>query len=163
MGENTFGFSLASRKATFYDDGKKAINCSTWQQCGRAVAALLSLKRLPDDENDRSVTLSQFQERPLFVSSFTVSQQHMLESVKRVMGAGDGEWQVDYQPTNTQYKEGMEELSQGKQMGFYKARYARVFSASGDADFKTDNKLLGLPEEDLDEATRRAIDLSKEL
>ncbi|OKL58562.1 hypothetical protein UA08_06058 [Talaromyces atroroseus] len=162
MGEDTFGFKWASRQVTFYDEGKKSINCSTWDQCGRAVAALLSLKRLPDDEDDKSVTLSRFQDRPLFVSSFTVSQKDMLESVKRVTGATEGEWKVSYQPSNTRYKEGLEELYRGKQTGFYKAMYARVFYPSGDADFGPDNMLLGLPEEDLDEATRRAIEISEE-
>ncbi|KAL2678365.1 hypothetical protein Neosp_009111 [[Neocosmospora] mangrovei] len=160
-GENTFGFSMDNRTVTFYDDGKKRVNTSTWEQCGRSVAALLELKRLPDDQGDNSVTISRFQDRPLFVSSFTVSQRDVLESVKRVTVTTDDEWKVTYQPATERYEEGMEELGQGNQMGFYKAMFARVFYANGDADFEPDNKLLGLPEENIDEATRKAIGMAK--
>ncbi|PMB70240.1 hypothetical protein BM221_004891 [Beauveria bassiana] len=157
VGASTFGFDLDNRTATYYDDGQKRINVSSWEQCGRAVAALLDLKRLPDNESDKSVTVSHFQDRPLFVSSSTVNQREILESLKRITHTGDADWKVTYQQANERYKEGMDELAAGNQMGFYKAMYARVFYAAGDADFETDNELLGLVEEDIDELTRKFI------
>jgi hypothetical protein len=39
--------------------------------------------------------------------------------------------------------------------------YARVFYPVGDADFETDNSLLGLSDEDLNEATRAGIKLAE--
>ena len=37
-----YGFDFAKREVTFYDEGETKITTSTWPQCGRAVAALLS-------------------------------------------------------------------------------------------------------------------------
>jgi hypothetical protein len=161
FGDSTFGFDFKSRKLTLYDDGNLAINVSTWPQCGRALAALLSLKILPDSEDDGSVTFSSFQERPLYVNSFRVSQRDMFDSVLKMTGTTGADWQITHQPTNERFKQGWEELGQGNQLGFYKAMYARAFYPSGDVNFGSDNKLLGLPSESLDEATLKAIEMSK--
>ncbi|KAF7557538.1 hypothetical protein G7Z17_g536 [Cylindrodendrum hubeiense] len=160
VGNQTFGFDLKNRAATFYDNGKKAVNVSTWPQCGRAVAALLSLKVLPEDENDKSVTVSQFHNKSLYVTSFKVSQRDILKSVEVATGTTEKDWKITHQPSDVRYKEGMEELSEGDQFGFLKAMYARVFYPSGDADFEPHNKLLSLPEEDLQDATREAIKMA---
>ncbi|WQF83878.1 Putative NAD(P)-binding domain, NAD(P)-binding domain superfamily [Colletotrichum destructivum] len=156
-GPSTFGFDLKSRTVTLYDDGRKAIDISTWAQCGRAVASLLSQKILPEDDNDRSTTISQFDNKTVFVSSFRVSQRDILDSVMRVTGTADSDWKLEHENSEKRYKDGVDELNQGKQDGFLKMLYARVFQPSGDADFESDNDLLGLPVEDLDEATRKAL------
>src|SRR4051794_23008406 len=52
-GPERYGFDFKNHTVTFFDDGNTPINTSTWSQCGRAVANLLSLKVLPDDENDK--------------------------------------------------------------------------------------------------------------
>jgi len=44
------------------------------------------LKELPDDESDTSLTLSRWMNKPLYISSFLISQRDMLDSVNRVMG-----------------------------------------------------------------------------
>ncbi|KAK6223743.1 CipA protein [Colletotrichum tabaci] len=156
-GPSTFGFDLKSRTVTLYDDGRKAIDISTWAQCGRAVASLLSQKILPEDDNDKSTTISQFDNKTVFVSSFRVSQRDILDSVMRVTGTADSDWKLEHENSEKRYKDGVDELNQGKQDGFLKMLYARVFQPSGDADFESDNDLLSLPVEDLDEATRKAL------
>merc|ERR1712080_571641 len=45
-----YGFDFDKREVTFYDDGETKITTSTWEQCGRALAALLSLPVLPMNE-----------------------------------------------------------------------------------------------------------------
>ncbi|KAF5256053.1 hypothetical protein FOXYS1_13493 [Fusarium oxysporum] len=160
--ENMFGFDLKNRKVTMFDDGRKAIPTSTWAQCGRAVAALLSMKKFPDDESDKSVALSRFHDRPAFVSSFNVSQRDILNSVERVTGTDDVDWEIKYQPAKVRYEEGGKELAESNAMGFYKIMFSRVFYATGDADFESDNQLLGLLEDDLDEATANAMDIMNE-
>ena len=55
-----YGFDFNNKSVVFFDEGTTKINTSTWPQCGRAVANLLSLKILPEDESDKSPTLSQF-------------------------------------------------------------------------------------------------------
>ncbi|EAW08550.1 aromatic alcohol reductase [Aspergillus clavatus NRRL 1] len=159
-GAEWFGFDFAARKMTFYDDGETKINVSTWEQCGRALAGLLSLKELPDDENDRSHTVSGWSNKPVFIASFLVSQKDMFESWKRVTGESDADWKIEYEPTAERYKRGLERMQQGDRRGFAQAMYARVFYPSDPGNHERvhglDNEALGLLREDLDECTKNA-------
>jgi hypothetical protein len=151
MGPQWFGFDIANRKVTFYDDGKKKINTSTWGLCGDAVAAIL--------EGDVEV----WADRAVNVSSFLVSQRDMLDSLHRVLGTSDGDWDIEFQGTRERYEEGMREVQEGDRRGFAKAMYAKTFYKDGRGDFETelglDNGKLGLKGETLDEATRRTVKL----
>ena len=158
LGEQWFGFSIKDRKVTFFDDGKTIINTSTWNQCGRAVAALLSLP-----ESDASPALSQWKNKPLYLSSFTITQRDMLDSIHRVTGTSDKDWEITHQPTAQRYQDGLDEMKKGIMTGFAKAMYSRNFYPNGDAEFESKyglaNGVLGLPKEDLDEATKRAVEM----
>ena len=161
-GEIRYGFDFQNRSVTFFDDGKTKIITTTWEQCGRAVAALLSLPELPFDENDETPTLSQFGNRCVYISSFLISQKDLFESVKRVTQTADADWNVSYEPSAQRYKDGMDAMQKGDMRGFGKMLYARVMFPNGDGDFsaKLDNDLLGLPQEDLDEQTRIAVKMA---
>jgi hypothetical protein len=165
MGNSWYGFDITNKKVTFYDDGKTRINTSTWRQCGRAAAQLLSLKELPDDENDQSPTLSQWRNKPLYISSFLVSQRDMLDSLNRVLGSTDSDWKIEYEPTDVRYKRGLDILKAGNLLGFGMAMYSRAFYPNGDGNYEAKyglaNKALGLPEEDFDEATKLAIQMAE--
>lgn len=165
IGNAWYGFDIPSRKVTFYDDGKTRINTSTWRQCGRAAAHLLSLKELPEDENDQSPTISQWRNKALYISSFLVSQRDMLDSLNRVIGTTDSDWEIEYEPTDVRYKRGQEILKAGNVVGFAMAMYSRTFYPNGDGNYEAKyglaNKALGLPEEDFDEATKLAIDMAE--
>lgn len=156
VGPSTYGFDFPNGTATFYDEGTTKINTTTWPQCGRALAALVNLKRLPEDENDHSVTLAQFCNQPVYISSFTLSQREMFDSINRLLGRTDKDWKISYQPTAQRYKEGLQKLANGDDTGFLKALYARVFAQASGGLFETHNDVLGLPTEDLDEATLAA-------
>lgn len=149
---NAYGFDFAKKKATFFDDGDTNISTSTWPQVGRAVAALMSL---PGEE------LEKLKNKNVFINSFTLSQKDMLNSVLRVTGDKIDDWTVTKEPATERYKNGVEGMMKGDQQGFVKMMYTRVFYPDGNGDFETgrgtSNALLGLPEEDLDEATRAAI------
>jgi len=164
-GPQWFGFDIKNKKVTFYDDGKTSINVSTWLQCGRALAGLLSLKELPEDSNDKSPTVSQWRDKPLYISSFRVSQRDMLDSIHRLTGSTDAEWEIDYESSDERLKNGKAEMQKGIRTGFPKALYARVFFPNGDGDFGSSrglaNSLIGLPKEDLDEATKGTLDMVK--
>ncbi|KAH0526726.1 hypothetical protein TsFJ059_010012 [Trichoderma semiorbis] len=165
MGEPWYGFDIPNKKVTFYDDGKTRINTSTWIQCGRAAAQLLSLKELPDDENDQSPTVSQWRNKTLYISSFLVSQRDMLDSVHRALGTTDSDWQIEYEPTDVRFKRGQEIFKTGNIVGFGMAMYSRVFYPNGDGNYEAKyglaNKVLGLPEEDFDEATKLAVEMTE--
>lgn len=162
-GEIRYGFDFHGKAVTFYDDGDTKICTSTWEQCGRAVAAVLSLPELPADENDKSPTLSQFANSIVYISSFVISQKDMFESVKRVTGTTDADWKVSYEPSAKRYQDGMEAMKKGDMRGFGKMLYARIFFPNGDGNFssKLHNNLLGLPKEDLDERTKVAVKMAE--
>ena len=158
LGEQWFGFDIKNKKVTFFDDGKTYINVSTWKMCGRALAALLSLP-----ESGASPALSQWKNKPFYFASFRICQRDMLDSVNRVTGTTDKDWEITYEPSDKRYKDGLDEMQKGVMTGSVKATYSRVFFPSGDGDFASRselaNGLLNLPEEDLDEATKRAVDM----
>ena len=160
-GPDRFGFDFQKSSFTWLDDGDVPINTSTWAQCGRAVVSLLSLKEIPDDEEDQSTTLSQFCDGPVYISSFRVTQRDIFESVKRVTGTTDADWSISRESAQQRWKEGMSEVQKGNFAAFTRMLYSRMFFASGDGDYEskrgTDNAVLGLPVEDLDESTRVSV------
>ncbi len=158
-GEPCYGIDLVHRTAVLYDDGEVKILTSTWAQCGRAVAAALSLNVLPADEKDAATgppTLSRFFDG-LFVSSFFVSQRDMLASAQRVTGTTDADWTVTTENSRDRWTRGRQDMMKGDRAGFARAMYARIFWPSRDGQYETQNDLLGLPKEDLDAATREAL------
>ncbi|KAI1009942.1 hypothetical protein LB503_011507 [Fusarium chuoi] len=90
-GESRFGFDFDKKTLTLYDDGNVKNSTSTLAQVGRAVARVMSLKELPDDEHDNSLTVSSFLNRAVYLNSFVVSQKDLFESVKRVTGTSDSD------------------------------------------------------------------------
>lgn len=144
---------LTEIQVTFYDDGLTNINTSTWKLCGDAIAALVSLS---------TDGLNEFANEPLYVSSFLVSQRDVLDSLHRVLGTSDADWTINRQPASERYEEGKRELAGGNRVGFAKALYAAIFmEGRGDyeTEFGVDNGKLGLGREELDEATRRAVEM----
>lgn len=164
-GEARFGFDFDKRTLTLYDDGNTKNSTSTLSQVGRAVAKVLSLKELPEDENDKSLTVSSFLQKAVYLKSFVLSQNDMFESVKRVTGTTDADWTVTHENTKERYQAGMAQVKTGNMAGFSKLLYARAFYPDDPSDLasKAQNELLGLPEEDLDEATKAGVDLVKVL
>ncbi|KPM39683.1 hypothetical protein AK830_g6885 [Neonectria ditissima] len=163
QGPQWYGFDFANKKVTFYDDGKTRINTSTWLQCGRALASLLSLKQLPDDENDQSPTISRWRNKPMYISSFRVSQREMLDSIERVTGTTDQDWTIEFEGSKARWERGVKLMQSGDRSGHATAMYSRTFFPNGDGDFETrkglDNEALGLPKEDMDEASKRALEM----
>lgn len=158
-----YGFDFAKREVTFFDEGETKITTSTWVQCGRALAALLSLPVYPMNEQDQQLTLSHFRNRSAFVGSFYVSQKDMFESVLRVTETKEADWKIDYEGAEARYKRGGELFAQGNMGGYAMMLYARSFYKGSPADIQAvlDNEKLGLPKEDFDEATKVAAEMAK--
>lgn len=158
LGEQWFGFDVRNRKVTFFDDGETRINTSTWRQCGRALAALLSLP-----VKGAEPAIEQWRNKGLPLSSFRISQRDMLDSLHRVLGTEDKDWEIRREPTKQRYQDGVEELKNGVFTGRAKAMYTRVFYPNGDGDYEASmglvNDVLGLPKEELDDATKRAVEM----
>ncbi|KAK3303058.1 uncharacterized protein B0T15DRAFT_538961 [Chaetomium strumarium] len=178
-GDPWFGFSIAARKATFFDDGRRTITVSTWAQCGRALAALLSLPESSSSSfssSDSAPSLADFRNGHVNIASWRVSQRDMLDSLHRVLDTTDADWQIAYESTAQRVRDGVAELGRGDYRGFAKNLYATVFAPPSGKDDDDDaaavvdvydyartqgtaNELLGLPEEDLDAATRTAVEM----
>ena len=156
-----FGFDFANRKVTFFDEGETKISTSTWPQVGRAVAALLSLP-VKSEGAKRQACLENFKNQIVYVNSFNVSQKDMLESALRVTDTKEADWTITKEPSKDRCENGLKEIQEGMRVGFAKMMYTRVFypDGCGDVSDKTINHLLDLPEEDIDEATKRAIERS---
>lgn len=158
IGDLGFGFDIKNRKVTFYDDGNTISTVSTWDQCGRAIAALLSLP-----ESGAQPSLVDYKERPLYINSFQISQRIILDSLHRVLGTTDADWDIGYEPTPERYARGMAQLKQGDHTGFPRALYSKAFFKGGSGDHGSrvtlDNRVLGLPVEQLDFCTKRAVDM----
>ncbi|CAN8106126.1 unnamed protein product [Discula destructiva] len=164
QGQHRFGCDVAGRAMTFFDKGEEKITTATWEQCGRAVAALLSLKVLPEDEGDEAPAVETWANKAVYISSFLVSQKDMFESVKRVTGTADADWQIGYVDSGTRYQQALEKMQKGNMMGFAEQMYTRIFFPTGEGDCSRHglaNAALGLPEEDMDEATKEGLRLDK--
>ncbi|ORY03335.1 hypothetical protein BCR34DRAFT_492481 [Clohesyomyces aquaticus] len=161
-----YGFKIPQREVLFFDDGMQRINTSTWPQVGRTVAQLLSLKVVPEDENDKSVTLDSYRNKFAFVSSFAVNQKDMFESLKRVTGTTESDWKITSRPTKEIFEENRAKVAAGDRMAFGMMLYSRIFYPDNSGFFEADNELankkLGLPKEDLDEFTRLAVKMADE-
>ncbi|KAK3721770.1 hypothetical protein LTR37_002935 [Vermiconidia calcicola] len=161
--EARFGFDFDKKEVTFFDSGNEKVNTTTWPQVGRAVARLLSLKVSPEDESDHSPCLSQFNNRSVYISSFLISQRDMLDSVLRVTGDNKDDWKACYEDVKKRFKRGSEMMKQANMTGFAILLYSRIFfkNGGGNVSHKLDNEALGLPEEDLDEATKVAVEMAQ--
>lgn len=109
-----YGIDVSNRKVTFYDDGQRRINTSTWELCGKAVAAIVSL---PKEELE-----GKWRNKSFYISSFRVSQREMLESVHRVLGTSDADWEIEYEGTEERYESGMQGVRNGDPRGFAKGK-----------------------------------------
>ncbi|KAJ5604576.1 hypothetical protein N7510_009730 [Penicillium lagena] len=126
-----YGLDFANRSVTFFDEGETKISTSTWPQ-----------------------------NKLLYLASFTVSQREMFESALRVTGTKESDWTINRESAQERYANGVKEMHEGNRTGFVKMLYTRVFYPDGSGDIEnskgTVNALLGLPKEDLDEATKAA-------
>lgn len=161
-----YGIDINNRTATLFDDGTAKISSSTWPQVGRAVASLLALpiKREDAASTDTTASLNDFKNQLVYVSSFLVSQRDMLASLYRVTDTQESDWTITSEDAKQRYHEGIEQMKQGQRVGFGKMMYTRVFwdgGEPGNVEHKVINDKLGLPKEDLDEATKRTVERAR--
>ncbi|CAF9921760.1 MAG: hypothetical protein GOMPHAMPRED_002388 [Gomphillus americanus] len=157
MGTDLYGFDIKNREVIFFDDGETKFSTSTWPQCGRGMAALLSLP-----VEGQGTTLESFANKPVYIQSFRVSQKDMLASILRVTGDKESDWKVEYQPAQERWEEGRAAMMKGDRQGFARMLYARSMAkdTSGNFEGKLNNDVLGLKDEDLDEWTKFCVDFA---
>lgn len=165
-GTYRYGFDIPKREVMFFDEGEQRMNTTTFPQVARGLASLLSLKVLPEDEDDKSLTLSRYRNDYCYISSFTVNQKEMFESLQHATGTTEKDWKISSRPSKEAFEEGHREMKEGNMEGFGKQLYTRMFFPGDDAQlFETrrglDNEKLGLPKEDLNEFAKRAVEIAE--
>lgn len=124
---------------------------------------MLSLPIKPEG-GDKERCLERFTNSVVYVSSFTVSQRDMLASILRVTGTKESDWKITKVSSVYRFESGVEAIKKGDRSGFAKMS-TRVFYQDGCGNVEktkgTVNSLLGLPEEDIDEFTKIAMEKSK--
>lgn len=160
-----FGIDTLAKEATLFDGGETKITVSTWPQVGRAVAALLDLP-ITAEHGDHTRCLEHFKNSVIYTGSFTVSQRDMLDSVFRVTGDKMENWNITDEPVKQRYESAIAAIKEGDRLAYVRQMYARVFypddSGNHEKTRGLSNDLLDLPKEDLDEATKVAIQRRKE-
>ncbi|KAL8665424.1 MAG: hypothetical protein Q9202_002317 [Teloschistes flavicans] len=160
-GVDRYGFDIPKREVVFFDEGKQALSTSTWAQNGQGVANLLNLKINREDENDKSPCLADWKDKFVYIASFVISQRDMLDSVLRVTGTASKDWTITHEESRKRYQDGLAEFQKGDFRGMARAMYTRNFWPDGLGNHAVtrglDNEKLGLPKEDLDEATKEAV------
>ena len=154
-----FGFDFAAKKASFLDDGMTRMSISTHTQIGRVVAGLLSL---PVASEGSSPSLEEYRNKEVYMASFTVSQNDMLESILRVTGQKREQWTIEHEPSKEKYQKGLEALQKGDTTSFRSMLIARVFypeHAVGNMEKNHGliNEAVGVPLENLDNVTRAIV------
>jgi hypothetical protein len=167
-GPGLHGIDIAKREILWFDDGKQKMHTTTWPQVGRTVANLLALPVKKDVEGE-GVALEDYRNKFAYVASFTLSQRDMLDSVERVTGTKDEDWIMSSTTAKERFADGKKRMMEGDRAGFAHALYARHYFPN-DAEkaglygevYGLDNEKLGLPVEDLDEATKESVKMAEE-
>ncbi|KAI5359662.1 Putative NAD(P)-binding domain, NAD(P)-binding domain superfamily [Septoria linicola] len=161
---SAFGIDINKKEATLFDDGRTRISTTTWPQVGRAVAALLSLP-VKAENGSNEACLEAFRNQLVYIKSFTISQREMLESIFRVSATNESDWRISKERAEERYAEGSKAMIEGDRLGYVRMMYTRVFYADGNGDYESrkgvSNADLGLPTEDIDAATRVAVERAK--
>ena len=166
IGKDTYGFDLKNREVVLMSGGEQKIDTSTWPQCGRAMAGLLSLQQLPENESDKTLTLESFANSFAYVTSFTVSQKDILASAMRVTGTKESDWKITHEDAKERWAAADKTFKGGDRSAFSRTMYTRIWYPTGEGCFeqagrKTINEPLGLPKEDLDEYTKWCVDFAE--
>ncbi|KAM3523619.1 hypothetical protein MY4038_008098 [Beauveria bassiana] len=119
---------------------------------------------LPENEADKTrLRLSSSVNRSIYLESLMVVQNNMFESGKCVMGITDADWTVMCESGRRRYEEGLT-LAEGQHGKVRQdAVRAGVLFDALHVETKVHNKLLCLPQRDLDEATKDVITLAEVL
>lgn len=160
-----YGFDTVNREVVFFSGGEVKMPTSTFPQVGRAAAKLFALP-IKSTPNHTGPVLEDYKNKSCFFKSFIVTQKDIFESVKRVTNTTDADWKISNEDAHDRFKAGLEELQGGRnRSAFVKVLYSRSLWPEDNEGFyghlEFANEALGLPEEDIDEFTKLAVETQK--
>lgn len=145
-----YGFDLANKEATLYDQGQGQFDTTTLSTVGAAVASVLSHPEKYANEY-------------VYVNSFTTSQAEILAALKKA--SGTEEWSVEQKSSQAYMDGGNEKLASGNMFGVYDLIFASTFQGGHGADFSSGRKIanaeLGLEKEDVDTVTKEVYETDR--
>jgi hypothetical protein len=140
-------YDLKGKKVTMFDSGNTAWSTTT---IDTAAATVVKVLLKPE------ATVN----RPVFVASFTVTQQEVLRALEKASGA---KWEVDRITSAEAFKKAHELSNADHSEGLKLLILLLLYSDEADrgANFEKmgvlDNKLLGLPVENMTEVVERLV------
>jgi uncharacterized protein YbjT (DUF2867 family) len=150
--QGMWSIDIASKKATLFNVGDTKFNTSTQGQVGTAVAKLLSL---PEEK------LNTFNNRPLYVSSFLLSQRDIFDSAVRATGTRESDWEITKQDPEEAIEVSRKAVAAGNMMAFVGEFYTAHMQEGRGGDYEgkaaKDAAAIGLEKEDLDKVMQRVI------
>ncbi|KUJ19446.1 NAD(P)-binding protein [Mollisia scopiformis] len=158
MERSMWGIDIKNRTANLMTGNTGRFNTTNLDTVALATARIFNLPI----QDDHGPSLDIFGNRFVYVSSFHVTQQEIFSAVQRVTGTTDADWKITRTDLQTWIDEGAEKLSKGQFMGMVNLLMGTTMQEGGGGDFESKrgptNKILCLPEEDLDESVSKIVD-----
>lgn len=152
-----FSFDIPARKATLIYEGKTRFNTTTMPTVALGLARLVAL---PLTSSTR-VSLSDYSNKQVHLSSFLVSQAELLASVQRATRTSPEDWTIQYQAPEELIDNGKSMAATGNFIGNLVVFFGMMYRGDGVGDYESrvglDNGALRLEKEDLDEIVKEAV------
>ncbi|CAO2647206.1 Nn.00g081280.m01.CDS01 [Neocucurbitaria sp. VM-36] len=150
--QGNWGIDVRGKKAVLYKGAEGKFNTTTLRQVGEGVARLLSL---PDAE------LETFKNRPVYLSSFEITQKELLDSAIRATGTEESDWDIVVRDASDVIAEARQEVAKGNHMAFvnefYIAHMQEGFGGNYNSKAAKDAEILGLKSGSVDAAVRAVV------
>jgi uncharacterized protein YbjT (DUF2867 family) len=150
--QGSWGIDIQNRKASLYKGAEAKFNTTTLKQVGEGVAKLLSL---PEAE------LETYKNKPVYLSSFFITQRDILESAIRATGTKESDWNVVVEDADKVIEEVRREIANGNPMAFVKEFYITHMREGFGGDYQEkalkDAQVLELKTENLDEVVETVV------
>lgn len=139
------GWNLGERTVTIYDGGDTPYEATTLDQVGRAIAKSVKSPEL---------TQNQF----VYVNSFTVTQNKVLESLETATGE---KFTVSHSTLDDLWQGGAAQVKEGQAMGLLPMIAATAYGKGGVANYSANrglwNEKIDLAQENLDEVLKSFV------
>jgi hypothetical protein len=153
-----FLLNTSKREVTLSSGGNAKFSTTLLATVGIAMARLFALPITASSPT--TTTLSSYNNKFIYISSFAISQQDIFEATLRVTNTKREEWTITDVDAQEWMEEGKEMLARGEMMGMLKLIYGPHFRGGMGGLFTDEmlsNEVLGLPNGDLDAEIKRAL------
>ena len=97
------------------------------------------------------------------ISSFSITQRDLLDSIQHVTGTKDADWTIETKDVQERVADGKKKLGEGDFTGMVDLLYGSVMTKGVGDQYResTANKDLGLPTENLDDVVKDVVESLK--